>query len=81
MQLSNNYLKIDENWLKIEIFGLLKYGIGKADTFKLLDEDDKELCMCRFIDHYNKFGLLNLYFKIDENCIYSSKIFGKIIKL
>lgn len=81
LKLSDNYNKIDENWLELEILSLLSYGIGKVNTFKLIDVDDtSELCICRFVDQYNKFGSLNLYFKTDENCIYASKIFGKIIK-
>lgn len=35
LKLSNNYIKIEENWLKLEILDLLKYGIGMTNIFKL----------------------------------------------
>ncbi|MDN5869089.1 MAG: hypothetical protein L0H55_17025, partial [Candidatus Nitrosocosmicus sp.] len=78
---SNNFNIIDDNWLEIEILELIKYGIGKTNIFKLLDELDNELCICQFVEKYNIFGNLSRYFQSAENCIYSSKIFGKIIKL
>ena len=81
LMLSNNYNKIDENWLEVEILTLLKYGIGQTDIFRLLDEENNELCICQFVQRYNKYGSLIRYFQYDENCIYSSKAFGKIIKL
>ncbi len=72
---------MNKDWLKLEIMGLLKYGIGTANIFKLLDNDGKELCIWRFIEKYNLSGSLIRYFEYDENCIYYSKIFGKIKKL
>ena len=81
LKVSNNYKKIDNNWLKVEIIGLLKYGIGKANIFKLLDHQDNELCICQFIQKYNTNGNLIRYFQSDENCIYSSKVFGKMVKM
>lgn len=78
LKLSNNFTKIDENWLKIEILYILKYGIGMTNTFKLLDEDNKELCICQFIEKYQKYGDLKTYFQYDRNCIYTSKLFGAI---
>ncbi len=53
LKLSNNYKKIDDNWLKIEILGLLNYGIGKTNIFKLLDQQNNELCICQFVQKYN----------------------------
>lgn len=79
--LSNNYNKIDKDWLNVEILELLKYGIGQTNIFKLLDEDNHELCICRFIQKYNISGELNRYFHTEEKCIYSSKVFGKILKM
>src|SRR6476619_1478598 len=47
LRLSNNYDKIDIDWLKFEILELLKYGIGKTNIFKLLDDKDgQEICIC-----------------------------------
>jgi len=51
------------------------------NIFKLLDENNQEICICRFIEKYNIFSNLNRYFKYDENCIYYSKIFGDIRKI
>lgn len=81
LKLSRNCNKIDERWLQMEILTLLNYGIGQLNIFKLLDENDKEICMCQFVKKYNNSGNLNRYFQTDENCIYSEKIFGSIIKI
>ena len=78
---SDNYKIIDDNWLKIEIMGLLKYGIGQTNIFKLLDHQNNEVCICLFIQKYNTYGNLIRYFQYGENCIYYSKTFGKIIKI
>ena len=81
LRLSNNYNKIEKNWLNIEIFGLLKYGIGQVNQFKILDEGNNETCICQFVEKYNQSGDLIRYFQTDENCIYSSNAFGNMIKL
>ena len=81
LKLSNNYNKIDKDWLKFEILEMLKYGIGKTNIFKLLDKNNQEICICQFIERYDISGNLNRYFQYDESCIYSSKIFGNIIKI
>jgi hypothetical protein len=52
----SNY--IDKNWLKIEIMGLLNYGIGQTNIFKLLDQQNNEVCICQFIQKYNINGNL-----------------------
>lgn len=53
-----------------------------TNIFKLLDEDNNELCICRFIEKYNDHGELNKYFQnSDEDIIYTSKVFGPIKKL
>jgi hypothetical protein len=78
---SNNSNKIADNWLEIEIIDLIKYGIGRTNIFKLLDEDNNEICICQFIKNYHMSGSLIRYFQSSENCIYSSKAFGEIIKL
>ncbi len=80
LKLSNNYNYIDKNWLKFQILDIIKYGIGQTNKFKLLDEN-KEICICRFIEEYNKSGAINQFFEYDESCIYSSKVFGNIIKM
>ncbi len=81
LKLSNNYNNVGENWLNIEIIDLMKYGIGRTNIFKLLDEANNQVCICQFIVKYNIFTDLNRYFQSDENCIYSSKVFGKMIKM
>ena len=81
LNVSNNCKKIDNNWLKVEIIGLLNYGIGNANIFKLFDQQNNELCICQFIQKYNTSGNLFRYFQYDENCIFYSKGFGKITKI
>ena len=79
LKLSNNYNKVDENWLKFEIPDIIKYGIGKTNIFKLLDDkDNQEICICQFIEKYNISGNLNRYFQYDENFNSYNKIFGDI---
>lgn len=82
--MNNTAVPIDtvvEKWLELEILMLLKYGIGKTKIFQLLDEENNELCICQFVQRYNKYGKLIRYFQYDESCVYSSKVFGKMIKL
>ncbi len=79
LQLPKKYNNIDEKWLEVEILMLLKYGIGHTDIFRLSDEENNELCICQFVQRYNKHGKLIRYFQYNENCIYSSKVFGNII--
>lgn len=81
LNLSKNYNNIRENWLEVEIICLLKYGIGKTNRFKLLDTTDSEICICQFNKMYHITADLNRYFRRNENCIYSSKVFGNIIEL
>ena len=81
LKLSNNYNKIDKDWVKFEILDILKYGIGEIKEFKLLDDNNQQICICQFIEKYNFSGNLIRYFEYDKNCIYSSKIFGNIKKL
>ncbi len=81
LKLSKYYNKIDKDWLKMEILDLIKYGIGQTNMFKLLNQDGNELCICQFIQKYNSSGSLIRYFQYDENCIYHSKVFGKMIKI
>lgn len=58
---------------------MLKYGIGKTNIFKLLDDKDgQEICICQFIEKYNISSNLNRYFQYDENCNSYNKIFGNI---
>lgn len=81
LKMSNNYNKIDENWLDFQIIGLIKYGIGRANLFKLLDQGNNQICICRFVKEYNKFGSLSRYFQGVENYVYYSKVFRGIRKL
>lgn len=81
LKLSNNFKNINENWLEFQIIELLKYGIGKANIFKLVDKDNNQVCICRFVKEYNRYGSLSRYFQSAENSIYSNKIFGVIRKL
>jgi hypothetical protein len=81
LKLSNNYIKVDKNWLELQIYDLIKYGIGKTNIFKLLDEENNELCICQFCKKYNISVDINRYFQSEENCNYSSKTFGKVIKI
>ncbi|HEX5185978.1 MAG TPA: hypothetical protein VFV86_03730, partial [Nitrososphaeraceae archaeon] len=74
-------IRIEKNWLEFEIVDLIRYGIGRTNLFKLMDENNNELCVCRFVKEYDKFGSLIRYFQYEQNCIYSSNIFGKIMKI
>ena len=80
LKLSKNYNKIDKNWLKFEVLDMLKYGIGMIKEFKLLDENNQQICICQFIEKYHFTGNLIRYFEYEENCIYYSKIFRRIRK-
>lgn len=77
LNLPNNFINVGENWLELQIFDLIKYGIGRANMFKLLDKEGNQTYICRFVKEYNKFGSLSRYFQSAENCIYISKIFGE----
>jgi hypothetical protein len=81
LKLSKDCNNIIKNWLNIEIIGLFKYGIGRTNRFKLFDNNNNELCICQFVKEYHKNGDLIRYFQTDENYIFNSKIFGKIIKI
>ena len=57
-------------------------GIGKIKEFKLLNnENNKQICICQFIEKYNFTGSLIRYFEYDKNCNTLNKIFGDIIKI
>jgi hypothetical protein len=81
LKLSNNYDYAQENWLDVEIMTLIKYGIGQTNIFKLLDEDNNEVCICQFNKKYHLSADLNRYFRRDESCIYSYKVFGNMTKI
>lgn len=44
---------IPENWLELEIFQLMKCP-SKLDKFELYDEKNQEVCICIFINNYQK---------------------------
>jgi hypothetical protein len=81
LNLPNNFINMGDNWLELQIFELIKYGIRRANMFKLLDKEGNQTCICRFVKEYNKFGSLSRYFQSAENYIYISKIFGEVRKL
>jgi len=81
LKIPNNYTNINESWLEFQIYDLIRYGIGKANIFKLLDKENNQICICRFAREYNKFSPLTRYFQSADNCIYSNKVFGEMIKL
>lgn len=81
LKMPNNFINVGGNWLELQIFDLIKYGIRRANIFKLLDKEGNQTCICRFVKEYNKFGSLSRYFQSPENYIYIDKIFGEVRKL
>jgi hypothetical protein len=90
-----NCRDIPEDWLRIEILGLIKYPL-KLDKFTLLDkgndndgeqQDDEgnnnvnhgqPLCICRFVNEYEKNSKLNGYFSRHRIASEFHKIFPEI---
>lgn len=71
---------IPDNWLEFEIFDLLKYPF-KLDKFELYNENNDEVCICKFVKNYEKKSRLNGYFAKPILRNYYSKIFGTITPL
>ena len=74
-----NCKEIPDNWLKLEILNLWKYPIPLA-KFQLLDNNEKEVCICQFIKEYEKEKKpkLNGYFVNLENYNSHKEIFGNL---
>jgi hypothetical protein len=71
-------MKIKRDWLKLEILGLLDYGIQR-DQLRLFNENCTDTyCICQFVKNYEKTSNLSLYFSNGENGTSSTEIFGKL---
>jgi hypothetical protein len=75
--LPKNCREVPYSWLKMEIFDLIGCPV-KLDRFELYDDDNDPLCICQFIQNYEKDGNLNGYFSKPKSYIYSIKHFGSI---
>ena len=76
--LPKNYMKIKKDWLKLEILGLLDYGIER-DQLRLFNENCTDTyCICQFVKEYEKASSLSLYFSNGENGTSNTEIFGKL---
>jgi hypothetical protein len=73
--LPKNFTNIPENWLKLEILDLIKYRIDPP-RFLILDENNSEQCLCKFVEEYEKHTSLIRYFSKLKFKEYSSKLFG-----
>jgi hypothetical protein len=69
---------IPNNWLELEIFDLLKYPV-KLDKFELYDEQNEQICICKFVKDYEKKFRLDGYFVKPLFRNYYSKIFGTMM--
>lgn len=84
LQLPKNFNLIAEDWLKAEILGLLKCGIGKTNVFHLVDFDEGEqsdICICRFIKKYESNTKLKNLFQSSNDDEQEKKIFCELIPL
>jgi len=76
-----NCKSIPENWLELEISSLLKCRM-KIDRFALYNNNDGEqVCICRFIEQYEKRSNFIRYFSRPIFCSFSSKVFGDMIAM
>jgi nitrite reductase/ring-hydroxylating ferredoxin subunit len=73
--LPKNFKEIPENWLKLEILGFLKYRIDPP-VLSIVDENNNELCLCKFIEEYEKHTSLIRYFSRLKFAEYHSKLFS-----
>ncbi|MGA8915128.1 MAG: hypothetical protein WB474_03970, partial [Nitrososphaeraceae archaeon] len=71
------YSKVPDNWLKLEILSLLKYPI-RLDKFQLIDQDNKETCICQFVESYEKKLKLSGFFTNSESTKLRTEIFGNV---
>jgi hypothetical protein len=58
---SKYLIKIHKNWLEVEISALKRYLVDN-DTFQIIDENDNEISILRFVKNYSKEGNLTNYF-------------------
>ena len=71
-------MKDKKDWLKLEIFGLLEYGIQR-DQLRLFNENCTDTyCICQFVKEYEKTSSLSQYFSYGENGTSHYEIFGKL---
>ena len=71
-------MKIKKDWLKLEILGLLEYGIER-DQLRLFNENCTDTyCICQFVKEYEKTSSLSLYFSNGENGTSHNEIFGTL---
>jgi hypothetical protein len=71
-------MKIKKDWLKLEILGLLEYGIER-DQLRFFNENCMDTyCICQFVKEYEKTSSLSLYFSNGENGTSHNEIFGKL---
>ena len=76
--LPKNYMIIKKDWLKLEILGLLEYGIER-DQLRLFNESCTDTyCICQFVKEYEKTSSLSLYFSNGENGTSHNEIFGTL---
>jgi hypothetical protein len=77
---SRNFKEIPENWLKLAI-SFLQNNRNELDDFQLIDENEDEMSIWKFVENYEKEGSLILYFKKPKSCNYYSEIFGEMKEL
>lgn len=75
--LPKNCRDIQENWLELEIFDLIKCPV-QLHKFELYDKNNERLCICKFVRSFQQSFKLTGYFSKPIVCNYNSKIFGKI---
>jgi hypothetical protein len=75
--ISKNFIKRPENWLKLEIFELLKYP-SKLNKFELYNEKNEQICICKFVKYHQKSIRFNGYFSRPVFCNSDKKIFSDI---
>jgi hypothetical protein len=80
IMISKNCKSIPENWLELEILALLKCRM-KIDRFGLYNNDGKQVCICTFIEEYEKRSNFIRYFSRPIFYSFSSKVFGDMIRL
>ncbi|KAA2283377.1 hypothetical protein [Candidatus Nitrosocosmicus sp. SS] len=84
LNLPKKFKLIAEEWLKVEILELLKYGIGETKVFQLIDyeadDEDSKICICKFIKRYESNTKLGSLFQFTEEQE-KNKIFSDMIPL
>jgi hypothetical protein len=75
--LPSSYKYIPENWLELAICDLLKCPL-LINKFELHNKNNERLCICKFVEEYEKSIKLSEYFSKAVFGNYSSTIFGKM---